>query len=231
LQDRRVLLTALFIVVFRSNEERMSDLLKVNVNDHTEKKNGLTYLSWAWAWSEVLKVDPLATWEAVETNGLPCVFLPDSSAMVKTVVTIKGHSKSCWLPVMNHRNQAIKGPDAFAINTAIVRCLTKAISMHGLGLYIYAGEDLPEEDKDTTKSVTISPAKEAAKLTPITDEQKAFVENMAADIFAAWDAGQESAVLAAWKSVTDNDIKIHLWDALKDSSKIRSFIRANKEQK
>ena len=125
----------------------MSELLEINVNSHTEQKNGLTYLSWAWAWSEVLKIDPLATWEAVEFNGMPCTFLPDTSAMVKTIVTIKGHSKSCWLPVMNHRNQAIKGPDAFAINTAIVRCLTKTISMHGLGLYIYAGEDMPQEAK------------------------------------------------------------------------------------
>ena len=124
----------------------MSDLLKINVNGHTEKKNGLTYLSWAWAWAEVLKIDPQATWEAVEFNGMPVNFLPDGSAMVKTLVTIKGHAKACWLPVMNHKNQAIKNPDAFAINTAIVRCLTKCISMHGLGLYIYAGEDLPETD-------------------------------------------------------------------------------------
>lgn len=122
----------------------MSDLLKINVNDHTEKKNGLTYLSWAWAWAEVLKVDPAATWEAVEFNGFPASFSPDRSAMVKVIVTIGGQSKSCWLPVMNHRNQAIKEPDAFAINTAIVRCMTKAIAMFGLGLYIYAGEDLPE---------------------------------------------------------------------------------------
>jgi Protein of unknown function (DUF1071) len=124
----------------------MSDLLKINVNEHTERKNNLTYLSWAWAWAEVLKIDAQAVWEAVEFNGLPCTFLPDSSAMVKVLVTIKGHTKSCWLPVMNHKNQAIKNPDAFAINTAIVRCLTKCISMHGLGLYIYAGEDLPEAD-------------------------------------------------------------------------------------
>jgi len=124
----------------------MSELLKINVNDHIEKKNNLSYLSWAWAWAEVLKIDAQATWEAVEFNGLPCTFLPDSSALVKVLVTIKGHSKTCWLPVMNHRNQAIKNPDAFAINTAIVRCLTKCISMHGLGLYIYAGEYLPEEE-------------------------------------------------------------------------------------
>lgn len=126
----------------------MSDLLSLNVNEHTEKKGNLTYLSWAWAWSTVLKIDPMATWEAVEFNGLPCVFLPDGSAMVKTVVTIKEHAKSCWLPVMDNKNKAIKNPDSFAINTAIVRCLTKAISMHGLGLYIYAGEDLPEADAE-----------------------------------------------------------------------------------
>ncbi len=124
----------------------MSEYLKINVNDHTEKKGNLTYLSWCWAWAEVLKSDPAATWEAIEFNGLPCVFLPDESALVKTVVTIKGQSKSCWLPVMDHKNKAIKNPDAFAVNTAIVRCMTKAIAMHGLGLYIYAGEDLPERD-------------------------------------------------------------------------------------
>jgi hypothetical protein len=122
----------------------LNALLTLNVSGHTEKKNGLTYLSWAWAWAEVLKLDPQATWEAVEFNGIPCAILPDSSAMVKVIVTISGHAKSCWLPVMDHKNKAIKGPDAFAINTALVRCLTKCISMHGLGLYIYAGEDLPE---------------------------------------------------------------------------------------
>lgn len=129
----------------------MSELLKINVNDHTEKKNGLTYISWAWAWAKVLEIDPQATWEACEFDDMPVKFLPDSSAMVKTAVTIKGHTKTCWLPVMNHRNQAIKGPDAFAINTAIVRCLTKTISMHGLGLYIYAGEDLPDGEPEPPK--------------------------------------------------------------------------------
>ena len=121
----------------------MSELLQINVSEHIERKNGLSYLSWAWAWSEILLIDPQATWEAVEFNGMPCCVLPDTSCMVKTIVTIKGHAKSCWLPVMDHKNKAIKGPDAFAINTAIVRCMTKTIAMHGLGLYIYAGEDIP----------------------------------------------------------------------------------------
>lgn len=123
----------------------MTDFLTINVNEHTEKKNGLTYLSWAWAWAEVLKIDPLASWEAAEYNGYPASFSPDGSAMVKVFVTIQGHTKSCTLPVMDHRNKAIKEPDSFAVNTAIVRCMTKAIAMFGLGLYIYAGEDLPED--------------------------------------------------------------------------------------
>lgn len=124
----------------------MSELLKINVNDHTEKKGHLTYLSWAWAWAEILKIDPLASWQAAEFNGLPFAVLPDTTAMVKVFVTVKGDTKSSWLPVMDNRNKAIVGPDAFAINTAIMRCLAKAIAMHGLGLYIYAGEDLPEDD-------------------------------------------------------------------------------------
>ena len=128
----------------------MSDLLKINVNDHTEQKNGLTYLSWAWAWAEVLKVDPQATWVAHEFGPdgcqVPMMVLPDTTAMVKVGVTIKGNYKQCLLPVMDHRNKAIPAPNAFQVNTAIMRCLAKAISMHGLGLYIYAGEDLPEQD-------------------------------------------------------------------------------------
>ena len=125
----------------------MSELLKINVNDHLEKKGNLSYLSWAWAWAEVLKIDPAASWVAHEWADRPAMFLPDGSAMVKVSVTVKGDTKLCVLPIMDNRNRAIQNPDAFAVNTAIMRCLTKAIAMHGLGLYIYAGEDLPEAEK------------------------------------------------------------------------------------
>lgn len=128
----------------------MSELLKVNVNEHTEKKGKLTYLSWAWAWAEVLKTDPLANWQALTFDGKPCMYLADGSAMVSVQVTIKGDTKSSVLPVMNHQNKAINNPDSFAVNTAIMRCLAKAIGMHGLGLYIYAGEDLPEGEEQPT---------------------------------------------------------------------------------
>lgn len=142
--------------------EQSMDLLKINVNEHVEKKNGLTYLSWAWAWAEVLKVDPKATWNVatLAANRDPVWMMPDGSALVSVAVTIKGDMKSCVLPVMDHRNKAIKNPDAFAVNTAIMRCLAKAIAMHGLGLYIYAGEDLPEGEEKDFKS---RPAEEIFK--------------------------------------------------------------------
>ena len=122
----------------------MSELLKINVNDHVEKKNGLTYLSWAWAWAEVLKIDPAARWTAHEWEGVPVCYLRNGTAMVKVSVEIKGDIKTCLLPVINHKNQPIVDPDSFQVNTATMRCLAKCIAMHGLGLYIYAGEDLPE---------------------------------------------------------------------------------------
>ena len=125
----------------------MSELLKINVNGHTERKGNLTYLSWAWAWAEVLKVDSGAQWTAHEWNDSPVMYLRNGTAMVKVSVEIKGNIKTCILPVMDNRNRAIVDPDAFAVNTAIMRCLAKAIAMHGLGLYIYANENLPEAEK------------------------------------------------------------------------------------
>lgn len=187
----------------------MSELLKINVNEHTEKKNGLTYLSWAWAWTQVLLIDPQATWEAHEFNGAPACFLPDTSAMVKTSVTIKGHTKSCWLPVMNHRNQAIKGPDAFAINTAIVRCLTKTISMHGLGLYIYAGEDLPELDVEALREF-------AAELAQMHEE------GLTMEAVKLWYESEHVK--------TSNEAREFLWSQLRDQSQLRSAIKGNKPE-
>lgn len=119
------------------------DLLKVNVNDHTEKKNGLTYLSWAWAWQEALEADPSANWNVKMFGDQPLVKIGET-AMVFVEVTMLGKTMTCQLPVLDHRNKAIANPDAFQVNTAIMRCLAKCIGLHGLGLYIYAGEDLPE---------------------------------------------------------------------------------------
>lgn len=121
------------------------DLLKINVNEHTEKKNGLTYLSWAWAWQEALKADPTATFDVQTFNGMPYMDV-NGTGLVWVTVTMFGQSRTCMLPVMDYRNKPIPNPDAFAVNTAIMRCMTKALALHGLGLYIYSGDDLPEED-------------------------------------------------------------------------------------
>ena len=123
----------------------IANLLALNVNEHTEKKANLTYLSCAWAWAEALKADKDATYN-VQMFGDKCYMDINGTAMVFVSVRMFGKSMTCQLPVMDHRNKAILNPDAFAVNTAIMRCMTKALSLHGLGLYIYAGEDLPEGD-------------------------------------------------------------------------------------
>jgi hypothetical protein len=128
-------------------KEAINKLLSTNVNSHTEKKNNLTYLSWAWAWAEALKADEDAVYK-VEMFGDKCYMDVNGTAMVFVTVTMFRKPVTCQLPVMDFRNKAIPNPDAFAVNTAIMRCMTKALSLHGLGLYIYAGEDLPEGESD-----------------------------------------------------------------------------------
>jgi hypothetical protein len=122
------------------------DLLKLNVNDHVEKKQNLSYLSWAWAWAEALKADPAATFEVKLFDGKPYMDI-NGTGMVWVTVTMFGKPMTCFLPVMNHRNQPIQNPDSFQVNTAIMRCMTKGLALHGLGLYIYAGEDLPQAEE------------------------------------------------------------------------------------
>jgi len=128
-------------------KELIEKLLKTNVNEHTEKKNGLTYLSWAWAWAEALKADSSA-WYKIEMFGDKCFMDINGTAMVFVTVTMYGKPMTCQLPVMDYRNKAIPNPDAFAVNTAIMRCMTKALALHGLGLYIYSGDDLPLGESD-----------------------------------------------------------------------------------
>lgn len=134
----------------------------INVNDKTEKKNGLTYLSWAWAWGEVKKKYPTATYDIYEvTNpqGYVCNYFTDGkTCWVKTGVTIEGIEHIEELPVMDFRNKSIslENVTSFDVNKAIQRSLTKAVARHGLGLYIYAGEDLPEsEQAEQTESKKI----------------------------------------------------------------------------
>lgn len=122
-------------------------LSKINVNNHTEKKNGLTYLSWAWAWGVLKEHYPSATFEKhIQPNGLPYIVDANGYAYVQVTITVEEESATELFPVLDHRNRAIQNPNAFDINSAMQRCLAKAISYLGLGHYIYAGEDLPQGD-------------------------------------------------------------------------------------
>lgn len=165
---------------------KFSELYHLNVNDKTENKNGLTYLSWAWAWAIFKEAYPTAEYEVVKYNGLPYAYDEKTGYMVYTKVTADGVTHEMWLPVMDGANKAMRaepyeytvynknhkfaklGEDGkyrdkygneqpeflvkkceaatmFDINKTVMRCLTKNLAMFGLGLYIYAGEDLPED--------------------------------------------------------------------------------------
>lgn len=129
-------------------------LNNINVNDKTEKKNGLTYLSWAWAWGEIKKLHPNATYTIYE-NADGCFYHTDGkTCWVKTGVTVNGIEHIEYLPVMDYKNKSIplNAVTSFDVNKTIQRSLTKACARHGLGLYVYAGEDLPEEEKPEPKA-------------------------------------------------------------------------------
>lgn len=119
----------------------------INVSDHIEKKGGFAYLSWPFAVAQLRAVDPTATWEVCRFDGLPYL-LTDTGVFVEVAVTVQGIKLSQIHPVLDGRNRPILGPNAFDINSSIQRCLVKAIALHGLGLYIYAGEDLPAPAAD-----------------------------------------------------------------------------------
>ena len=196
-------------------------LLKKNVNDHVEKKNGLSHLSWAWAWAEALKADPKASFR-VEMFNCKCYMEINGTAMVFVTVTMFDKPMTCQLPVMDYRNKAILNPDAFAVNTAIMRCMTKALALHGLGLYLYSGEDVPEEGR----SVVITPTQGAMDNIP--QEELQYLQEMAMELIAMCEQGDPKA---AWERLEgenlDAEQKIALWTLL--PSKVRAALKKAKE--
>lgn len=197
-------------------------LLKTNVNEHTEKKNNLTYLSWAWAWAEALKADPKATYK-VEMFGDKCFMDINGTAMVWVTVTMFDKPMTCQLPVMDYKNKAIMNPDAFAVNTAIMRCMTKGLSLHGLGLYIYSGEDLPEGEEVNTK-IKVS----ATKTDLVPPKRMAIVADVAAAITERMSSNDLIGATEEFQGLTDVEEKIALWGML--DSKTRSAIKKQIEE-
>lgn len=147
--------------------EKFQELYSLNVNQYVEKKQGLSYLSWSYAWAEFKKIYPDATYEIKKDEEGRCYFGDDDFGfMVYTSVTAGGLTYEMWLPVMDNNNKSMKAKSytystrsgdrtveavsMFDINKAVMRCLVKNLAMFGLGLYIYAGEDLPEDIKEYT---------------------------------------------------------------------------------
>ena len=168
-----------------SPSEVFKKLNDINVNEHTEKKDGLAYLSWAWAWAEVKKKYPCATYVVRHYDGKPYLYDENLGYLVFTEMTIAGLTHEMWLPVLDVNNKTMKKEhysykvkeykdkkwtggfidksvepaSMFDVNKTIMRCLVKNIAVFGLGLYIYAREDLPEADSkifcvDCNKEIT-----------------------------------------------------------------------------
>lgn len=165
--------------------EKFQELYSLDVNKYVEKKNDLSYLSWAYAWAEFKKIYPDATYTVMKDENGKCYFGDESIGyMVYTSVTAGGLSYEMWLPVMDGANKSMKlnaytyktkygektvdAISMFDINKTVMRCLVKNLAMFGLGLYIYAGEDLPEDIKeyvcaDCGKTIDVAMAKRTEK--------------------------------------------------------------------
>ena len=196
------------------------DLLKTDVNAHTEKKNNLTYLSWAWAWAEALKADSQASYkiemyDEYGDNGrrrtVPYLNI-NGTCMVFVTVTMFGKPMTCQLPVLDYKNKAIPDPDAFQVNTAIMRCMTKGLALHGLGLYIYAGEDIPEEGRKGPGPI-ITPKGDIGN--DISDDEKEFLSEMAASCEELVGQGKAKEAKQMVDDATlEADQKVWLWGQL-----------------
>ena len=175
-----------------------STLNAVNCNEHTEKKNNLTYLSWAWAWAEVKKLYPNASYAIYENANQWNYFTDGKTCWVKTGVTIEGLEHIEYLPVMDFRNNSIPADKvtSFDVNKAIQRSLTKACARHGLGLYIYAGEDLPEEEQPTAQQP--AQPKNDMDILKLIAEVNACTKS--ADVTKMWNAHPELKTNEAFKA-------------------------------
>jgi hypothetical protein len=194
----------------------------LDVSKHIEKKGGFSYLSWPYAVAELRKRHPYATWEVVRFNGLPYLST-DAGCFVEVAVTVENVKLSQIHPVLDVRNQPIKSPTAFQINTSLQRALVKAIALHGLGLYIYAGEDLPEETAAPRGS-----AKEATQdaFKALSANRQKVIADTSIQVIDALKENRDEDAYGICESVTDADEKVALWGFF--DSKQRSRLKAQK---
>lgn len=164
----------------KSDVNNFVTLAAIDVSAHIEKKQNLSYLSWPWAVDQLMRHDPAANWVFHE----PTKF--GETMMVSCTVTAFGKPVTMHLPVMDHRNQAIKNPDAFQVNKNMMRCLVKAIACHGLGLYIYAGEDLPTDDKHEIKLDKSAKSISASVFEDLPEDEQSAIREIAMEAIAVF---------------------------------------------
>lgn len=207
-----------------------SELRKVNVSEFVEKKNNLSYLSWAWAVDQLLQRDPSATWEYRWHDNQPLIRIGET-AMVFCTVKAFGVERTAQLPVMDYKNRAIPNPNSFEVNTAMQRCLAKAISLHGLGLYIYAGEDLPEGEGKPASDKPNTPTQQCRDaLEALPQEGRDWVQTIAADVIVMLSRGDVDGAHEHLEAQgMDSDHKVALWSLL--DSKQRSALKKHSETK
>ena len=214
-------------------------LSSINVNDKKQEKMGLSYLSWAWAWGEVKSKYPNASYEVHDD-----IIYPDSTVEVRVTVTVEDQDHMMWLPVMDNRNNAISGPTSRQISDARMRCFAKAIAMHGLGHYIYAGEDIPQSDGEprqeaVSKKPNPTPTKKAnAPVPPPQDaSEKSSIEQKEEE-----EPGEPLGYMVnsgAYKKEDREPRAVHDWDtwadvavawvnAIKSMETLNKFYVANK---
>lgn len=161
-------------------------LNKINVQKYVEKKGNFNYLSWSYAVQELLKVCPNATWEVhifKDKDGVDQPFMRnETGTYVQVSVNVDDIIRTQVHPVLDNRNQSILKPNAFQVNTSIQRCLAKAIALHGLGLYIYAGEDLPEVMMELKQKKSILSMLESKECNLTPDEKDATLDYVEKDI-------------------------------------------------
>lgn len=234
-------------------------LNEINVNEHTEKKptgnnKELTYLSWPWSWAEVKKRYPDASYTIYkDENNKPYIEDPDFGLMCMTTVTIEGQTHEMWLPVMDSSNKAmrrqpysykvwdsrnrqwqekwVQAATMFDINKTIMRCLVKNLAMFGLGLYIYAGEDLPETEADGEQAQAAPAKKQTKKATataPISaPTQQPAVQQPAYSGQAAPSAQQAAKAEIPQMNLSLKDAKVKIADATK-KDELAAIFNGNK---
>lgn len=217
-------------------ENYFTELYGINVNDKVEKKNGLSYVSWPYAWAEVKKLHPDATYTVYENRDGWCYHTDGKTAWVKTGVTVNGIEHIEYLPVMDYKNRSIPVEQitSFDVNKAIQRSLTKAVARHGLGLYIYAGEDLPETDATATATKAAEApaehpkAERPATVTPqyVPADEWAVIEEAAAKTYGDSAYTELNKMLVRYSVASKDSVPVAIGTLIK--SQIKKDFQAKK---